>query len=106
MVEYTNRHWERNESIKFGTPFYELHFTEFYDDKVILAFAQDREDPEQFNYRSDMLSVEDGCVFAGDLDEAKEQFEEMIIDHIEETIHGYEEMLEIFNEVATQSWEG
>lgn len=77
---------------------YELHFAQFYDDEIILKFVQDKEDPENYIYVSDLLNVEHDEILADSIEDAMEQFEEMVIEHIQEEISYYEEMLEKFQE--------
>lgn len=92
--KYENRYWLVNDSV------YELHFTHFYEDEVILKFTQDKEDVECFWYVSDFLKVEHDCLFAVNADEAMEDFEDMIINHINDEIAYYEQMLEKFEEMV------
>ena len=70
--EYENRYWLKNDDV------YELHFTRFYDDEIILKFIQDKDDSENYIYVS--------------------QFEDMVVEHIQEEICYYEEMLKRFKE--------
>lgn len=92
--KYENRYWLTNDDV------FELHFTQFYDDKVILKFVQDKNDSENYIYVSDLLNVEDGQITAESVEDAIEQFEDMVIEHIEDEIFYYEEMLEKFQEEA------
>lgn len=84
--KYKNRYWLINGDI------YELHFIQFYDDEVILKFVQDKDDSENYIYVSDLLKMEHDEIFADSI----EQLEEMVIEHIQEEISYYEEMLEKF----------
>lgn len=90
--EYENRYWLVNDDV------YELHFTQFYDDEIILKFVQDKEDSENYIYVSELLNVEHDEILAESIEAAIEQFEDMIIDHIQDEISYYEEMLEKFQE--------
>ena len=90
--KFENRYWLVNSDI------YELHFTQFYDDEVILRFIQDKDDSENYIYVSDFLNVEDGAIIADSVDDAMEQFEDMVVDHIQDEICYYEEMLDKFQE--------
>lgn len=76
-----------------------LHFTQYYDDEVILSFQQDKNDKEIFWYSSEFLKVEQDCIALVSPDEAMEEFETMIIDYIEDEISALEDMREKFNEV-------
>lgn len=44
--EYENRYWLQNDDV------YELHFTQFCDDEIILKFVQDKNDSENYIYVS------------------------------------------------------
>lgn len=90
--KYENRYWLVNDDV------FELHFTQFYDDKVILKFVQDKDDSENYIYVSDLLNVEHDEIQADSVEDAMEQFEDMVIEYIQEQIYYYEEMLERFNE--------
>lgn len=90
--EYENRYWLVNDDV------YELHFTQFYDDEIILKFIQDKKDPENYIYVSKLLNVEHDEILAESIEDAMEQFEYMVVDHIQEQISYYEEMLDKFQE--------
>ena len=90
--EYENRCWIKNDDV------YELHFTQFYDDEIILKFVQDKGYSENYIYVSDLLNVEHDEEFAESVEDAMEQFENMIVDHIQEQISYYEDMLDKFQE--------
>ncbi|MCM1234166.1 MAG: hypothetical protein NC489_29025 [Ruminococcus flavefaciens] len=77
---------------------YELHFTQFYDDEIILKFIQDKNDSENYIYVSELLKVEHDEILAESVDDAMEQFEDMVIDHIKDEIAYYDEMLDKFQE--------
>ena len=89
--EYENRYWLLNDDV------YELHFTQFYDE-IILKFIQDKEDSENYIYVSDLLNVEHDEEFAESVEDAMEQFEDMVIDYIKEKIAYFDEMLDKFQE--------
>ena len=92
--KYENRYWLVNDDV------FELHFTPFYEDKVVLKFTRDKEDAECFWYVSEFLKVEHDCLFAVNSDEAKEDFENMIIDRINGEIAYYGQMIEKFEETV------
>lgn len=90
--EYENRYWLKNNEV------YELHFTQFYDDEIILKFVQDKDDSENYIYVSEMLNVEYDEILTESIEDAMEQFEDMVIDYIKEKIAYYDEMLDKFQE--------
>ncbi len=90
--EYKNRYWLVNDDV------YKLHFTQFYDDEIILKFIQDKDDSENYTYVSDLLNVEHDEIQADSVEDAMEQFEDMVVDHIKDEISYYEEMLDKFQE--------
>lgn len=75
---------------------YELHFTQFYDDEVILRCKPDDRCEGYWVYASDFLNVEDDTEAADSVDEALETFEDMVVDYINEQISYYEDMQEKF----------
>lgn len=77
---------------------HELLFTKYYDEECVLVFCVDKDDPTCFWYVSEELKVEDNCVFADSIEEAKEMFEEMYADHIREEIDHYENILRKWEE--------
>ena len=90
--EQENRYWIKNEDV------YELHFRSYDDDEIILKFIQDKEDASNFIYVSDMLNVEHDEITADSVEDAMEEFEYMIEEHIEDEINYYEELLRKFKE--------
>lgn len=90
--EYENRYWLKNADV------YELHFTQFYDDKIILKFLKDENYSKTYIYVSDLLNVEHDEILAESAVDAMEQFEDMVVDHIKEKISYYDEMLDKFQE--------
>lgn len=90
--EHENRYWLANDDV------YELHFTQFYDDEIILKFTQDKDDSENYIYVSKLLNVEHDDILAESIEDAMEQFEDMVVDHIQEKISYYGEMLDKFQE--------
>lgn len=90
--ERANKYWLDNDDV------YELHFTQFYDDEIILKFIQDKNDSENYIYVSELLNVEHDEISAESVDDAMEQFEDMVIDHIKDNIAYYDEMLDKFCE--------
>lgn len=77
---------------------YELHFTPFYNESVILQFTQDKDNPNDYNYSSDFLNVENDILEANSINEAMEEFEDMIAEYIRDEISYYKNILENFNE--------
>lgn len=90
--EHENRYWLVNDDV------YELHFTQFYDDEIILKFIQDKKDSDNYIYVSELLNVEHDDILAESIEDAMEQFEYMVVDHIQEKISYYDEMLDKFQE--------
>ena len=90
--KYKNRYWLVNDDV------YELYFTQFYDDEIILKFIQDKGDLENYIYVSELLNIEHDEILAESIEDAMEQFEDMIVNHIQEQISYYDEMLDKFQE--------
>ena len=97
MTEHENWYWEVED---FGDALVgKLHFTEFYDDEIILSWKLNKDCDDEYNYNSTLLGVEQDIYFADTPDEAMEEFIDMIESHIEEEISRLEEQLEKFREL-------
>jgi hypothetical protein len=94
--KFENRHWELEEYN--GMIVGKLYFTQYYDENMILGFQQDKEDKELFWYVSDFLNVEQDCIAMESPNTAMEEFENMIIEHIEDEISSLEDLKDKFNE--------
>ncbi len=92
--KYENRYWLKKDDV------FELHFTHLYDydDEIILKFIQDKNDLENYIYVSKLLNVEHDEILAESVEDAMEQFEDMVINYIIEKISYYDEMLDKFQE--------
>lgn len=64
----------------------------------MLTLIQDKNDSENYIYVSDLLNVEHDEEFAESVEDAMEQFEDMVIDYIKEKIGYYDQMLDKFQE--------
>ena len=97
MKEHENWYWEVED---FGDALVgKLHFTEFYDDEIILEWQLNKGCEDEFNYVSTFLGVEQEILIANNPDNAMEEFIDMIEEHIEEEISGLDERLEKFREL-------
>lgn len=96
--KYENRYWEVGEYKGMITG--KLHFTQYNDDKIILEFQQDKNDEELFWYVSDLLNVEQDCISYTTPDEVMEEFENMIVNYIDDQIGDLEDMKYKFNEMS------
>ena len=65
---------------------------------MILGFVKDNIDTDTYIYVSELLNVENDVITAESVEDAKEQFEDMIIEYIEDEISRLESMLEKFRE--------
>ena len=85
---------------EIGEEWHELHFDQFYgdDEDVIASFVQDEMDDEAFYYTSKELSADDDILWADSIDDAKQQIEEMLIEHWREEIEYLEDRLKEFQE--------
>lgn len=94
-----NKYWEVGEKNDFGKECYKLHFAEFYEDEVIVAFVQDEVDEDTFIYVSEVMNVEYETIIADSIEDAKQQLEEMIVDYWNDEINIMENRIEKFKEV-------
>ena len=75
---------------------YELHFEPYYEDEIVLAFTNDKDDMNCFWYVSELLNVENDCIFADSIEETKEEFERLIAQHYEGQASYYDELYNKF----------
>ena len=99
---YKNAYWLVNGE------FFELHVKEFrsfvqvcdckhsYNDEILLRFVKNENNPKEYFYASDFLNVLYDIITADSIENVKEQFEYMIIKHIQDKISYYVEILEKF----------
>ena len=87
---------------EFGEEWHELRFSPFYedDDEVIASFVQDEMDDKAFYYISKELSADDDLLWADSIDDAKQQIEEMLIEHWKDEIEYLEDRLKEFQEIS------
>ena len=97
MGEHKNWYWEVED---FGDALVgRLHFTEFYDDEIILEWQLNKDCDDEFNYTSTFLNVEQDVLFADNPNGAMEEFIDRIEEHIKEEIYQLEDQLEKFKEL-------
>ena len=97
MDEHENWYWEVED---FGDALVgRLHFTEFYDDEIILEWQLNKDCDDEFNYTSTFLNVEQDVLFADNPNGAMEEFIDRIEEHIKEEICQLEDQLEKFKEL-------
>ena len=68
------------------------------DDAVIAIVAQDNEDTKYYNYTSKEMNVEDDWLFGDNIDDIKDEIEEMLIEHWENEVEYLEDKLKAFKE--------
>ncbi len=90
--KHKNKYWFINNDV------FELHLYIFDNDKIILKFIQDESDSRNYIYVSELLNVEYNEIIADSVEEAMEQLEDIVIEHIQNKIFYYEEMLQNFND--------
>lgn len=97
-----SKYWKNIGNNKYGKSCYALYFTPFgedeSDDKILAIVVQDNEIPGYYNYVSKEMNVEDDEVTAENIEDAKEQIEEMLIEFWEDEIAEVEDKLEKFKE--------
>lgn len=93
------KYWETGEKNDFGKECYKLHFSQFYeedDENVVAGFVQDEIDENRFIYVSKELNVEYDTLFADNIEDAKHQIEDMLIDHWNDEIDYLENRIKSF----------
>lgn len=75
---------------------YEFYFYPYEEDNLVLTFVQDKNNENVFWYSSDMLKVEDDCIEARNVESAKEEFEDMIYNELEDRVAYYSRLSDMF----------
>lgn len=96
LREKINRHWVKIE--KETVDVYELHFDIRNEEKTILKFVDTKNNCGFYVYVSDFLNVEYDEIEADSVEEAMDNFEEMVRDYAIDEINYYKYMLEKFDE--------
>ncbi|WP_418766382.1 hypothetical protein [Longibaculum muris] len=97
-----SKYWKNIGNNKYGKSCHALYFTSFgkdeSDDAVIAIVAQDNEDTKYYNYTSKEMNVEDDWLFGDNIDDIKDEIEEMLIEHWENEVEYLEDKLKAFKE--------
>lgn len=90
---------------KFYEEQHELHFSEYYeegDENVIASFVPDETVDGLFYYTSKELNADNDILWADSIEEAKQQIEDMLIEHWKDEIEYLKERLKEFQEKQTE----
>lgn len=96
-----NKYWEVGEKNKFGKECYKLHFSQFYEEEnenVVAGFVQDETDENVYIYVSEELNVEYDIIIADSIEDAKQQIEDMLVEHWEDEIDCLENRIKAFQD--------
>lgn len=96
-----NKYWEVGEKNEFGKECYKLHFSQFYEeenDNVVAGFVQDETDENVYIYVSEELNVEYDTIIADSIEDAKQQIEDMLVEHWNEEIDYLENRIKAFQD--------
>ena len=97
-----SKYWKNVGNNKYGKSCYALYFTQFdedeNDDKILAIVAQNNEDTKYYNYTSKEMNVEDDWLFGDNIDDIKDEIEEMLIEHWEDEVEYLEDRLKAFKE--------
>lgn len=97
-----SKYWKNIGNNKYRKPCYALYFTPFgedeSDDKILAIIAQDNDISEYYNYVSREMNVEDDDLMAENIEDAKIQIEEKLIEFWEDEIAEIEDKIEKFKE--------
>ena len=100
-----SKYWEVGEKNKFGKECYKLHFSQFYEEEnenVVAGFVQDETDENVYIYVSEELNVEYDTIIANSIEDAKQQIEDMLVEHWKDEIEYLEDRLKEFQEKETE----
>lgn len=75
---------------------YEFYFYPYEEDNLVLTFVQDKNNENVFWYSSGMLKVEDDCIESRNVESAKEDFEDMIYNELEDRAAYYSRLSDMF----------
>ena len=75
---------------------YEFYFYPYEEDNLVLTFVQDKNNENVFWYSSGMLKVEYDCIEARNVESAKEEFEDMIYNELEDRVAYYSRLSDMF----------
>lgn len=89
---------------EFGEEWHELRFSPFYgdDEDIIASLMQDESDSEVFYYTTKELNADNDILWADSIEDAKQQIEEMLIEHWKDEIGYLEDRLKEFQEKQTE----
>lgn len=96
-----NKYWEVGEKNKFGKECYKLHFSQFYEEEnenVVAKFVQNETDENVYIYASEELNVECDTIIADSIEDAKQQIEDMLVEHWEDEIDYLENRIKAFQD--------
>lgn len=96
-----NKYWEVGEKNEFGKECYKLHFSQFYEEEnenVVAGFVQDETDENVYIYVSEELNVEYDTIIADSIEDAKQQIEDMLVEHWKDEIDYLENRVKAFQD--------
>lgn len=96
-----NKYWEVGEKNKFGKECYKLHFSQFYEEEnenVVVGFVQDETDENVYIYVSEELNVEYDTIIADSIEDAKQQIEDMLVEHWKDEIDYLKNRIKAFQD--------
>lgn len=96
-----NKYWEVGEKNEFGKECYKLHFSQFYEEEnenVVAGFVQDETDENVYIYVSEKLNVEYDTIIADSIEDAKQQIEDMLVEHWKDEIDYLENRIKAFQD--------
>lgn len=96
-----NKYWEVGEKNEFGKECYKLHFSQFYEEEnenVVAGFVQDETDENVYIYVSEELNVEYDTIIADSIEDAKQQIEDILVEHWKDEIDYFENRIKAFQD--------
>lgn len=96
-----SKYWKVGEKNKFGKECYKLHFSQFYEEEnenVVAGFVQDETDDNVYIYVSEELNVEYDTIIADSIEDAKQQIEDMLVEHWKDEIDYLENRIKAFQD--------
>lgn len=96
-----SKYWEVGEKNEFGKECYKLHFSQFYEEEnenVVAGFVQDQTDENVYIYVSEELNVEYDTIIADSVEDAKQQIEDILVEHWKDEIDYLENRIKAFQD--------
>lgn len=94
-----SKYWKVGKKNCFDKKCYYLYFSQFYeenDKNIVASFVQDETDENVYIYTSKELNVEYDTIIADSVEDAKQQIEDMLVEHWEDELDYFQSRIKAF----------